>query len=229
MAYAEQQQESRKALVYFGSMLLMLFFVHSMSFGQNHKFPSGIYYSHESLRQGTPDRKDTLKVVRRTGKEIKWWGGNTYRLESNDEAFNWRNIHNDVLCYVQNDSLYLNGKKMELESAFCLALTKGTYLAFYSVESLDAAEISAAAVLGGAIGAAIATTATKNDGNRPDGNLYVLSLRTGNARRLGPTYLTARLEENSPELLAEFKEEPQPVSDERLIDYINKLNKLMDK
>lgn len=117
---------------------------------------------------------------------------------------------------------------MELEPAFCLALTKGMYLAFYSSEGKNTGGVVAAGVLGGAIGGAIAAAASQRDGDSR-GALYVLSLKTGNAKRLGPIYMTARLEENSPEILSEFKNELHPKSDRTLIEYVNRLNALLDK
>lgn len=86
----------------------------------------------------------------------------------------------------------------------------------------------AASVLFGVAGGLVANAISENSDN--DGKvLYVLSLKTGNAKKLGSIYMTARLEENSPELLSEFKYELHPDSDKTLLDYINRLNALLDK
>jgi hypothetical protein len=205
---------------------LVLLLMPAMCSGQRISFPRGIYFSHESLLDGVPDRTDTLQVIRRSDGDLAWMGGNDYKFDSNNSDLKWRHIHQKVLAYVHNDSIFLNGKKMELEPAFCLGLTKGMYLAFYSVEKNGGA--AAAGVLGGAIGGAIAAAASQSNGD-VRGALYVLSLKTGNAKRLGTIYTTARLEENSPELLGEFKKELHPDSHETLIKYINRLNEVLDK
>jgi len=215
-------------MAYFVTMLLALLLINNMSFGQHLTFPDGVFFSHESLLAGVPDRTDTLKVIRRSDGDIIWAGGNPYRLDSDRNDFNWRQIHKQVLAYVQNDSIFLNGTLLGVEALFSLALTKGMYLVFYNAESKNSGSVAAAAVLGGAIGGAIAAAVTHKKGDQ-GGTLYVLSLRTGNTKRLGPVYTTARLEENSPELLAEFKKEPHPDSDLTLIDYINRLNRVLDK
>lgn len=148
-------------------------------------FPRGIYTSYQSLRDGKPDRQDTLRIIPRKESEILWLGGNDYRLESDKKQFNGKHIYKYALAYVHNDSVFLNGRALNLESAFCLALTKGTYLAFYIYNEPQGTEsVAAASVLFGAVGGLIAASAASENREKRR-KLFVLSLNTGNAKRIG--------------------------------------------
>jgi hypothetical protein len=197
-------------------------------YGQTLTFPDGVYFSYESLLAGTPDRMDTLKVIRRSEGDILWSGGNDYKFESDEKEFGWRQVHKKALAYVKNDSIFLNGSKMELESAFCLALTKGMYLAFYNAENNNTGGVAAAGILGGAIGGAIAAAASQDRGNTR-GALYVLSLKTGNAKRIGSAYVMARLNENLPELLEPYVQNADHDSDVVILRYLQMLNDALSK
>jgi len=188
---------------------------------QGNTFPRGIYTSIESLKSRTPDGLDTLDVV-------NMGYGQPFVLESQSKSLKKRFIKKEVLAYVHDGSVFLNGRRLGLQAGYWLAVTQGQYVAFYYKEPRDNAGVVAASVLFGVAGGLVAQAISDN--SEQDGKvLYVLSLKTGNARRLWSIYVTARLEENSPELLAEFKMEFHPDSDRTLIDYINRLNDVVNR
>jgi hypothetical protein len=210
------------------------FWLTNTGFGQTPQFPNGIYLNYESLINRTPDRTDTLKIVQRTKSEINWVGGHNFRMESVKELPGWRFIHKEVMAYVWNDSIFLNAHKLDLDAGFTLALSNGIYLPFVGHEDPQASRTlgssGTSGVIGGALGGAIGgliagAFSTSQDKNQP---LYILSLKTGNTKRLGPLYLSARLEENCPELVNEFERISDNDANEVLLRYITLLNNCLE-
>jgi len=176
------------------------------------EFPDGIYYSHEELKNKTPGSTTKLQIIKRTGGDIVWAGGNDYKLVSLNDSIKPRFIRTKVYAYATNDSIFLNCNFHGLQQMFALCLTRGNFLAFKACMSNG--DASGYAVLGGALLAASLSNIRY---------LYVLSLRTGNAKKLDANYVSTRLEENKI-LQAQFEAEPDKKSDAVLLKYIDLLN-----
>jgi hypothetical protein len=176
------------------------------------EFPDGIYLSVEQLKSKTPEFAAKLKITKRTPGDVFWGGGNDFKLESENDSIKPRYIRNKIFAYATNDSIFLNCERNELQRMFALCITRGNFLAFRAGMS------SQDAVGYGAIGGALLSASLANVRY-----LYVLSLRTGNARKLDGDYIAGRLEENAG-LLAQFEAEKEKESEDVLIRYVNLLN-----
>jgi hypothetical protein len=183
-------------------------------FAQMHKFPNGVYLTKDQLKNQTPAYDINLRVSLRSAGDLFWSGGNDYKLESDIDSLNNKYIRNMIFAYVKNDSIYLNCHQLNLKSGYSLCLTSGNFLAFHA--TMTNKEYTKAALLGGAIGAAIAS-----DGS----HLKILSLRTGNVKPLTKAYLNERIKDH-PDLLSAYKDEHEPESEETIIKYVNFLNRV---
>ena len=200
-------------------LLLILTFFAINSFAQVQKFPDGVYLNLNQLRNQTPAFNIKLRVIKRTSGDITMNGGNDYKLESVIDSINKRYIKKNIFAYVKDDSIFLNCIHNKLTSWYSLCLTKGNFLVFKTNVPDDNAAMYG--VMFGAIGGAIAGAV-----DAQKRYLYVLSLRTGNARPLGKVYLTARLEENQ-DLLEQYNNEKNQDSETILLKYIDLLNKII--
>jgi len=189
------------------------------SFAQVQKFPDGIYLNLKQLQNQTPAFDVKLRVIRRTSGDISMNGGNDYKLESDIDSINKRYIKKNIFAYVKDDSIFLNCIHNKLTTWYALCLTKGNFLAFKTNVPDESSAMYG--VMFGAVGGAIAGAVDAHKRY-----LYVVSLRTGNARPLGKVYLTARLEENQ-NLLNEYNNEKDQESDPILLKYIDLLNKII--
>lgn len=181
---------------------------------QDGKMPNGIYHSLEQLRTARPDTDQVLRPVLRTSSDIAFNGGNDYRMESPGTSVPKKYLKKEIYAVVHNDSLFLNGAHLKLQTWYALALTHGNFVVFRAC--MTNGEAFNTALIGGAI--AGAATAHQR-------HTYVLSLRTGNVRPLTPDYVEARLKDfNNADLLAAFGNEPARDGDETLIRYLEKLN-----
>ena len=203
--------------------LLTLIFFTSNCVAQSQRFPSGIYLTLEQLKNKSPAFDANFQVIRRTQGDIGFNGGNDYEITSDIDSLSKRYIKKTIYAYVKNDSLFLNCVHHKLSTWYALSLTQGTFIAFKGAMSNANAseEVAPYGVLFGAIGGGIAgASAAKKR------FLYVLSLRTGNARLLDKDYLAARLKENQI-LLEQFNKETDQSSDSTLIKYIGLLNEVI--
>lgn len=194
--------------------LFVIFSIATMSFAQMNKFSNGVYLSLEQLKNQTPAYQKDLEIVIRTEGDIALIGGNDYRIESPNYSLTKPYIKKKIYAFVKNDSLMINCFQHKIQGWYALALTSGNFLAFSG--AMTNRDASAVAVFAGGIGGAIAANKRY---------LYVFSLRTGNVRLLTKECLVEVLQEQ-PALLDEFKKEPEQDTEEILIFYINKLNKV---
>ncbi len=169
-------------------------------------FPDGVYLFLEQLRNRTPAFNTNLHVTNNA--EIN------YRLESEVDSLDKKFIRRKIFAYVKKDTLFINGFLQDIEMDYAMALTKGNFIAFYGRNTKDVG--TTAAVVGGLIGTSIV---------RLKQYFYVLSLRTGNVRRLTKEYLLARLEDY-PTLRDQYKKERKnnDPDDALLLKYIELLN-----
>ena len=189
-----------------------LFSIHDLDAQIIPEFPDGIYLTLDQLKNKTPAYTTKLRVIKRNSGDAFWGGGNDFKLESDIDTLKPRFFRNKIYAYVTNDSIFLNCEKIGLQKFYSLCLTRGNFLAFKAC--METSEAATYAVLGGALLMASLSNIRY---------LYVLSLRTGNTRKLDKDYVAARLEENK-NLLAQFEAESKQNSEGVLLKYINQLN-----
>lgn len=91
-------------------LILILLGLTTLIYGQNQThFVDGGYISVEEFIAQKPKFLDTLTIRRRTMTDIKAWGGNDYKAESNNENITKKVIKNKIWGICKNDTLYLNG------------------------------------------------------------------------------------------------------------------------
>jgi hypothetical protein len=193
----------------FTSLLLLIL---NSTFAQVNKFPNGVYLDIEQLKNHSPAYDINFNVIQRTSGDIAMAGGNDYKIESDIDTISKKFLKKMMFAYVKNDSIFLNCIHHKLQTWYALSLTSGNFLAFKG--SMTNGEATGVALMGGAIGGAIAA------GKR---YLYVLSLRTGNVKELTKAYVSERLKEY-PVLLEKFNNTGNNNSEAAWIEYLNLLN-----
>ena len=198
------------------TIILFLFAINVLA--QIDKFHDGIYLNFDQLKKQLPAYSAYLKIIQRTSNDKFWNGGNEYKFESNIDSIDKDYIRTKIFAIAKNDSLFLNCIYFKLGYQYSLVLTKGNFLAFKTI--LSKSNGNYAPLLFGAAGAVIASTSKK----AKERIIYVLSLRTGNAKPLTKEYITNILRENK-NLLDQFYTENDQQSDSVLLKYIDLLNK----
>lgn len=180
-------------------------------------FPNGVYSSIEQLKNRKPEYQIDFLV-----KQLDSSSKSDFLIFSKVDSIKPRHISKNVLAYSKNDSLFININKLKItdKKFFSLVLTKGNFLAFKAPVSSDA--VIVASLFGGIVGGLIASAVTADIRH-----LYVLSLRTGNTRALTYEYMQERLKDY-PSMLTEYNNTPNNRTETVLIDYINKLNKILN-
>lgn len=184
------------------------------------KFPDGMYLNLEQLKNQNPAYNVDLKVIQKTSSYKFWNGGNDYYIESNIDSIDKDYIRIQVLAYAKNDSIFINCRNYQLGNEYSHILTTGNFLAFKTI-LLKNKSTNLGLYLGG-VGAVIDQDKNKSK----DRQIYVLSLRTGNAKPLTKDYLAPLLNENQ-KLLDQFNTEKDQQSDSVLIRYIDLLNQIV--
>lgn len=200
--------------------ILILIFLAISSVAQVSKFPDGVYLSLDQLKSLKPAFNADFQISKSVNSYTGLTGSDDYELRSKIDSLDRKYIRKKIVAYKKNDSLFLNCYQQKLGSWYALCLTEGNFLTF--VAGMSSAKTSEETALYGfmfgAIGSGIAgANAAKKR------FLYVLSLRTGNARLLKKEYLEERLKENQ-NLLDQFTIEKEKDSASVLIKYINLLN-----
>ncbi len=198
-------------------LLLALFAIGT--FAQLPVFPEGVYLTREQMQNLTPAYKLKLRVIRRTSGDVFMVGGNDYKLVSDNDSLSGKFIKTKIFAYVTGDSVFLNNLPFTEQPWYSRCLTRGNFLAFKTaVPDKNSATYG---VLFGAIGGAIAAGTAAQDRT-----LFVLSLRTGNAKHLTKAYLMERLT-NYPDLFDRFNSEKEKDSEETILKYLNLLNQVV--
>lgn len=200
--------------------LSILLFITESSVAQK-SIPDGIYLNNDQLISRTPLPLIELRVKRRTDDVVFVSGCNDYKIIADQDTVPNRFANKDILVFKRNDSLFINCGRYALGYGYALGVTKGTYVAFIAArppKETETQQVVGQALFGMA-GHFVATVFTYDDRL-----LYVLSTRTGNAKKLTEEYLLARLQEY-PTLREKYCAEPVTTSNEVLIRYINLLNK----
>jgi hypothetical protein len=136
--------------------LLIVFCVNT--FGQT-KYQKGIYLSFEEIIQNKPSANYNVEIEKRTEGEIKMNGGNDYQLNALDKSTNRSDLKKVVDAYSDGENLYLNCKKLKLQSWYCKVLSDKKYFVFSGalpnvLKDFDM-EISELPTMFGAIGGAL--------------------------------------------------------------------------
>ena len=186
------------------------------SFGQLNQFPNGVYLTLDQLKKHTPAYNTTLVMQRRSAHEIRYNGGNEYRLLSKKDSLSQHYIKKKMFAYVKNDSVFLNCNEMELGPWYTLAITKGNFMAF-NARDIEP-DRTKNATQTGLLGYALAKTMEEINWSR-----YVLSLRSGYLTPLRKDYVMKRLREKM-DLLEQFVQEKEKDSFATMYRYLDLLN-----
>lgn len=193
--------------------LLVSFAVAGLATGtcaQLDTLPSGIYLSIDDLKARRPAMDVKLQVTRRSGGDIAMMGGNDYKITDPGDSLARKLLKREAFAYVSNDPLFLNCAQQQLGAWYSMVEIRGEFLVFNAAMTAD--EAMGYGVLGGAIAA----------GKR---YWYILSLKTGNSRKLTKDYLIARFKDRGKsDLLAKFNAEPAQDWDFTLLQYVRLLN-----
>ncbi len=185
---------------------------------QDDPLPSGIYMDLEELRSRRPSVKVRLQVDRRSDGNVAMSGGNDHKITDPTDSLPKKFLKRDVFAYVSNDSLFLNCERQELGPWYSFVVSRGEFLVFSSPEAGNSG--TTAAILGGAIGGAIAGATYK-----PSRPYFIMSMRTGTSRTLTKEYLIARFKDRGKtELLEKYNAEPLQDDNFFLLRYANLLN-----
>lgn len=186
------------------------------SFGQFNQFPNGVYLTLDQLKKHTPAYNTSLVMQRRSAHEIRYNGGNEYRLVSKKDSLSQHYIKKKMFAYVKNDSVYLNCNEMDLGNWYTLAITKGNFMAF-NARDIEP-DRTKNATQTGLLGYALAKTTEEINWSR-----YVLSLRSGYLTPLRKDYVMKRLREKM-DLLEQFVQEKEKDSFATMYRYLDLLN-----
>lgn len=88
----------------------------------------GAFYNIEEYKNKSPSLDNVFIIKKRTVSDIKWNGGNDYKVESNGYSFNKKTIKKKIWAINRGDSLFINGMKLGLGLWYVKALTQGRYI-----------------------------------------------------------------------------------------------------
>jgi len=90
------------------TLLAFLLILFINSFSQSEKYPKGAYMTLEEILLKNPSENRTLEIEKRTTGDIRFSGGNDYKLISPDKSIKKKILKRKVLAYSDGDTLYLN-------------------------------------------------------------------------------------------------------------------------
>lgn len=177
--------------------------------------PDGIYFSYTSFINQSPDMKHPMQQQFSSFDRKYEHGDSDYRFITDIKGLSNSTINSSPRIIVHHGIAYINTWKLGLANGYARSLTRGRFLVFSVNEQAPF----------GSLTRLKAGFDLKTD---PviESSLFVLSLRTGNARPFTRQYVEDRLEE-SPYLLASLKAEPE-VTDSVLVHYIELFNRLLE-
>ena len=202
-------------------LLTLLLLINHLAISQiKTTFKEGVYTKIENLKSNSPDYQYNFIVTKKDSTKIKSNGGNLYELTTDSDTIKKKFIRKELFSYVKNDSVFINGLPLGISTDYCLALTTGTFIVFEGsmTNELQNQKVMPAAIMFGAIGAAVATTKVNKESYN-----YILSLNTGNVRYLSSEYVEAVLAKHV-FLLNDYLTEPHKDATHIMIKYIQLLN-----
>ncbi len=203
------------------ALVLLMFIGHQTDCsGQEQIWPDGIYFEYEQFIRRSPELVHDIELIENDLRKLADNGASQYRFKSKSDGFSSYRLNLRPVIIVHQGEVYLNTLKLELGEGFSKCLTKGHFLVF-PVNTSNTDAISPG-------GAALLLLAGVGPGRRVtlQFTLFVLSLRTGNPRRLKQEYVRERLSENQ-KLLDEFLNETI-VNDSILVNYVDRFNRSLE-
>lgn len=198
-------------------LLIFCLFISVDSFSQNY---SGQYYSNfEQLKNKTAAGSVDFKVKRLKKGKVK--------IETTTDSLKKSFLKRNSFAVVFNDSLWICGYRQRIGGFFYTTLTDGNYIVFKGPmkNSKSVLIITSSGLAFGLIGSLISAAIIA-----PQHYLYVLSMKTGNTKRLTYKYVKQRLIDlNYTDLLKNFQAEEHRKKDTTLLSYIKKINEEMAK
>jgi len=178
-------------------------------------WPDGIYFSYTSFLNRSPDLKHPLQRKFSSFERKYEHGDSDYRFSTDIRGLSNSAINSSPRIIVHHGNIYVNTWRLRLGNGYARSLTRGHFLVFSVNEQAPFIRF-------------YRLTAGHDINTDPvlESSLFVLSLRTGNAKSFTRQYVEARLEE-SPGLLAQFKSEPA-VTDSVLVHHIELFNRSLE-
>ncbi len=110
--------------------LLLLFVSAVMYFANGQEYPQGVYMSLNDIKEKKPSQNLVLKVNKRTKKDIQFWGGNDYKLDSDDKKIKSSFLKKDIWAYSDGDALYLNCAQFDAQPWYTKLISDGRWMIF---------------------------------------------------------------------------------------------------
>ncbi len=170
--------------------------------------PKGAYMTLVEFQHSTPGQQYEAAIIKRTNGDIEFNGGNDYKLLPADIKLDKKIFKKKVYAYSTGDELYINCAFQKAQPWFAKGYKKGNHV--YFMGGVGDGVMINAAVLGGAIGGAMAALKRY---------AYDLDISTGVVTRLDPTMIRQLLA-SRPDLLEKYNKEKRDGNDEVIMKYI---------
>jgi hypothetical protein len=206
-------------------LILVAFTITISSFGQTTEYPKGVYMSFDEIKSKSPSVAAELEIELRTKGDIKMNGGNDYKLFKSDKSISKTIIKKEYYAYSDGDSLYINCIHYKIQPWYATVLSDGKFLVIRGgismIPKIQKEQLDNQAQLGymfGAIGGAIqgAKLAMLRF-------IYVIDKETNQITTVSSDYLSELLS-GTPELLQQYKAEPEKADQALFIKYLSLLN-----
>jgi len=110
------------------SIVFLIFFITSSSCFSQDTLRVGGYSSVGEFKNNSPSIGNVFIIKKRTSSDIRWNGGNDYKVEYSDSNINRKNIKYKFWAINQGDILFINGWKLGLGIWYVKALTRGRFI-----------------------------------------------------------------------------------------------------
>lgn len=176
-----------------------------------------VFETWKDYKNGVSEKiEDSLVLHFRENKDVKIYGGNDYEIISLNKKF----IPEDHFAIKINDSIFINGKKIDISFHFCQVVHQGkSYLVFYAgMTDKRMSELNEVTTLYGAAGHNVGKMEAELNLQR---YLYLVELKK---KKFKPQLLNSetmkKLLEDNNELYAEFLKDPNRNENNTILKYI---------
>jgi hypothetical protein len=111
-------------------IFVIFFLIGLKANSQTNHFPKGAYMNFDEIVSKKPSKQVDLKIIKRTMKDIKMYGGNDYKLLSADKSVSKKTIKQRIWAYSLGDTLYLNCYQFNVQKWYADLISDGKYLVF---------------------------------------------------------------------------------------------------
>ena len=111
-------------------ILIAIIIILSINSYSQTKYQKGIYLTFDEILQNKPSANYNVELEKRTEGEIKMNGGNDYQLNALDKSTNRSQLKKEVEAYSDGENLYLNCKKLKLQTWYSIVLSDKKYFFF---------------------------------------------------------------------------------------------------